>query len=162
MNDFEMKISMPLDSEGFLRRSCPNCERELKWIVAGSDEDSIPAPDGGYFCPYCGEQGPVDAWWTETQIEAAKAHAYRKVVRPELEKFADSIGSIGNDLISFEASVSDSDMEPPTLTEPNDMRRVDFDCHDEPVKISEDWGEVVHCPICGATEQPDAPGSNDD
>lgn len=44
-------MSVPLDSEGFLRRECPTCEREFKWKPAGEDEEATPAPEGGYFCP---------------------------------------------------------------------------------------------------------------
>jgi hypothetical protein len=149
MSDFELSISMPLDSEGFLRRGCPNCERELKWIIADKDEDPTPAPKEGYFCPYCGLQGPVDAWWTEAQLETAKALAYREVVGPQLEGLADSIRSSGNDLVRFEANVT-GPSEPPALVEPDDMCRVDFSCHDEPVKVRDDWTDAVHCPICGA------------
>ncbi len=34
MSDDEvmLEISMPLDSDGFLRRECPTCEREFKWL----------------------------------------------------------------------------------------------------------------------------------
>jgi hypothetical protein len=156
MSDFELSIAMPLDSEGFLRRSCPNCERELKWITAERDKDPTPAPEGGYFCPYCGLQGPVDAWWTEAQLEAAKALAYREVVGPQLEGLAASIERSGSDFVSFETNVT-APPEPATLVEPDDMHRIDFDCHDEPVKVADDWAEAVHCPICGVVKVSNPP-----
>ena len=33
-----LSITIPVDSDGFLRRECPTCERELKWLPA-SEED---------------------------------------------------------------------------------------------------------------------------
>lgn len=63
MSDDEVALSMslPLDSDGFLRRECPTCERELKWLVSADDEDDEDGgvPDGGYFCPYCGVHMPA-------------------------------------------------------------------------------------------------------
>ncbi len=41
-------MAVPLDSDGFFRRECPTCERELKWLAVGDDEDKMPPPDGGY------------------------------------------------------------------------------------------------------------------
>ena len=33
MNDeIRVPVSLPLDSDGFLRRECPTCEREYKWF----------------------------------------------------------------------------------------------------------------------------------
>lgn len=54
MSEVELSMSIPLDSDGFARRACPNCERELKWIISSDGEEATPAPEGGYFCPYCG------------------------------------------------------------------------------------------------------------
>jgi len=39
----------------------------------------------------------------------------------------------------------------PPLTEPDDMRRIDFACHPaEPVKVLESWSEPPHCLVCGS------------
>jgi hypothetical protein len=59
-------MSLPLDSDGFLRRQCPTCERELKWLAKEEEgEDPLTEPEGGYFCPYCAIQAPSDSWWTD-------------------------------------------------------------------------------------------------
>jgi hypothetical protein len=39
---------------------------------------------------------------------------------------------------------------PQELTETDDMRRVDFPCCGEPVKVLDDWAGPVYCPLCGA------------
>ena len=63
-------MTIPLDSDGFLRRECPTCEREFKWrpSEAEAEEDVEPADAAGYFCPYCGVQAPDDAWLTQAQV----------------------------------------------------------------------------------------------
>jgi hypothetical protein len=40
--------------------------------------------------------------------------------------------------------------DPAPLSEPDDMRAIEFSCHPEmPVKVTEDWSRAVHCPRCG-------------
>lgn len=147
-DEIELSISVPVDSEGFLRRQCPTCEREFKWKAAEVDVDEAPPPEGGYFCPYCVVQAPPDSWWTEAQIENAKARAFDQVVKPQLDELAETAGSSG--FLEVEVSVPEAD-EPPTLDEEDDMRRVNFPCHpEEPVKVLENWDRAVHCLICGS------------
>jgi hypothetical protein len=31
VGEFDFSISVPLDTQGYLRRACPTCQRELKW-----------------------------------------------------------------------------------------------------------------------------------
>ena len=42
-DDLALEMSMPLDSDGFLRRECPTCEREFKWLYT-SEEEGTSAP----------------------------------------------------------------------------------------------------------------------
>jgi len=151
MSEFEVRMAVPLDPDGFVRRACPNCEREFKCIIAAAEEEheATAPPPGGYHCPYCGQQGPANSWWTEAQLEAAKSEVFREVVRPELERFAESMRHGSGDFLSVDVEISPS-AEPPPLTESGDMRWVDFECHpSEPVKVLDDWGQEVHCMICG-------------
>lgn len=131
-------MSVPLDSDGFLRRECPTCEREFKWLPS---DESDPAEPGGYYCPYCAVQAPVDHWLTKAQVELATHVAMRDIADPMMHDFARRIGG------SYKSNVSG---EPPELVEEDDMRRVDFACHPgEPLKVLDDWAEQVHCLICG-------------
>src|SRR6266496_1221541 len=150
MSDEEVPLAMsvPLDSDGFLRRECPTCEREFKWLSSTNDEDdSEPAPDGGYFCPYCGIQAPPSQWFTQAQIELAQNMVGTEVVGPMLKDFGKSIEGIGRasgGLISARMEYDEPDELDP-LTETDDMRRVDFACHPaEPVKVLDDWDKRVH------------------
>jgi hypothetical protein len=154
VTDGEVTLSMaiPLDSDGFLRRGCPTCEQEFKWLPGSEDDgDAADVTDGGYFCPYCGVQAPVDAWFTEAQLAFVQRTAVVEVAEPMLEGFADDIArtfrSAGMTTRGAPSSRTD---EPEPLTEDDDMIRVDFGCHpSEPLKILDDWHQPVQCLNCG-------------
>jgi hypothetical protein len=129
-------MTIPLDSDGFLRRECPTCEREFKWRPSeGEAEEAVESADNvGYFCPYCGVQAPVDAWLTSAQVDLAQNIVAREVIGPMVSK-------IGH----YEAP---DDLDP--LTEADDMTLVAFSCHpSEPVKVLDNWHKPVCCLICG-------------
>jgi DNA-directed RNA polymerase subunit RPC12/RpoP len=163
MSDDEMilKMSMPLDSDGFLRRRCSSCERELKWLAAGDDEQGAEAPDGGFFCPYCGIQAPPAEWLTEAQEAHFNAMIQQEVLGPLLKNFGEGLqrsarGSGG--LVSVEVTQPEFD-EPVELMETDDMRRVDFACHPgESIKVIEDWSGPVRCVVCGTVADQPLPG----
>ncbi len=153
-DDVVIPCSLPLDSDRFLRRQCPTCEREFKWYIAEEGEAAAEVPDGGYFCPYCAIQAPATAWFTQAQVAMQQGLIQSEVVGPAVEKFADDLKDIGRNSGGF-LRVEGGNYRPParpdSLTESGDMRRVDFGCHpDEPVKVLDDWDRGVHCLICGA------------
>lgn len=148
-------MSVSLDSDGFLRRECPTCEREFKWLPSSDDDDAevTMPPDGGYYCPYCAIQAPDGEWFTTAQVELAQNIVATKVVGPMLKNFSRDLNSTGRRSDGFLSASAKYDapdeMEP--LSEVDDMKRVDFRCHPgEPVKVLEDWDEPVHCLVCGA------------
>jgi hypothetical protein len=146
-------MSVPLDSDGFVRRECSTCEREFKWLAAPDEESATEPPDGGFFCPYCVVQAPPSAWFTKAQIEMAQYIAYGEFMEPELKGFKRDIERMdfGGSLIGVSANVNiEGPDEVPELTEIDDMKRVDFACHPEdPIKVLDDWPSAVHCLICG-------------
>jgi hypothetical protein len=155
MSDDEVALAMslPLDSDGFLRRECPTCDREFKWFPNTDDEvASTEAPDGGYFCPYCGVQAPDGQWFTKPQIELATNMVTTQVVGPMLKDFTrgwQDIGRKSGGLLSVSGSYDEPDAMDP-LIETDDMTRVDFACHPgEPVKVLDDWDGLVRCLTCG-------------
>jgi hypothetical protein len=140
MGDESMSFRMqiPLDSDGFLRRQCPTCEREFKWRAPPGNEevDAEAVGDGGYFCPYCAVQAPADAWFTEAQQALAENIIATECIGPLVDK----IGSYA----------APERLDP--LTEPDDMIRIDFPCHPaEPLKVQDGWRKTLHCLICGAS-----------
>jgi hypothetical protein len=142
-------MAVPLDEDGFLRRQCPNCEREFKWRPTPDGEDGDPMPESGYACPYCAERAPGDHWWTRDQLEHAERLVASEIVAPRLKRLERN--AVPGKLFSLEVRV-DTPSKPEALPdEPNDMQRVDFPCHPtEPVKVLDDWSGRVHCLICAA------------
>ncbi len=148
----DLSMNLPLD-EGFLRRQCPNCEREFKWHHGPTEgrPDDYADPDV-YWCPYCGETAPGDHWWTEVQLE----HAQETLAGPAMRMVADELGDAfkgtSGGSISFSVSTDDDEPEPPAaLHEPTDMMIVEPPCHPwEPIKIDESWTSPIHCLLCGA------------
>ena len=154
-NERSFSMPVPLDSDGFMRRECPTCEREFKCIVAQDDDDATPAPDGGYFCPYCAVQAPPDAWWTKDQIEEATRIVAKEGLPEILEQFHQGMekATRGSKNVSYTRGSGQLDTPEPREdgTEADDMKRVDFSCHPgDPVKVLDDWDREVHCLICGA------------
>ncbi|MDA8216340.1 MAG: hypothetical protein M0Z94_01840 [Dehalococcoidales bacterium] len=153
MSDVSIPMSLPLDSDGFLRRECPKCERQFKWLhreAEPSSEIEAPAPEA-YFCPYCHEPAPPDAWWTKEQLDYARALAMAEVVGPQLRRFQRSLQSLNRPGGFLRVDVTPSATpRPEALTEPDDMVRVDLPCHlEEPLKIDEAWTAEVACLVCG-------------
>lgn len=152
-DEIQIPISLPLDSDRFLRRECPTCEREFKWLASESEEEATPVPEAGYFCPYCTIQASADMWWTPAQLELATNIATHQIVKPELEKFSRDIRDSSRRSGGFIKMDVKADLPPEAdpLVEVDDMRRVDFPCHpNEPVKVLETWTGEVHCLICGS------------
>jgi hypothetical protein len=161
-DEVQLSMSLPLDSDGFLRRECPTCEREFKWLPSldpDADEDVTETDGAGeapesYYCPYCAVTAPLDAWLTKAQVAAVDEIVQRELIEPELDKLArriDRLNRSSGGLIGIEARLERDEPEPaPELDEPNDMRRIDFTCHPaEPVKVLDDWDRPVHCLLCG-------------
>lgn len=145
-----MSISVPIPlDEGFLRRECPRCERQFKWHHGPTDARPDDAHDPPvYACPYCGATAPPSEWWTHEQLDFARDSLAGPVVRQISDELRRrNRGHRG----PITVSVQHDEPEPPTaLHEPSDMVIVEPPCHPwEPMKISEDWTEPVHCLICG-------------
>jgi len=162
-DEIHLSMSLPLDSDGFLRRECPTCEREFKWLpspdpeagedTVGEAAEAAEEPES-YYCPYCAITAPPDAWLTKAQVAVMEEIIQRERVEPELgklEREIDRLNRSSRGLIGIEAHLERDEPEPaPELNETDDMRRVDFTCHPvEPVKVLDDWDRPVHCLICG-------------
>jgi len=89
----EMSIDLPLDSDGFLRRACPSCMREFKWLP--SPEDAAEPAPAEYFCPYCGGQSASSEWLTEAQSGFIEEEVLEQVLGPSLKELQDSIEGLG-------------------------------------------------------------------
>jgi hypothetical protein len=53
-------VSIPNDADGYLGRECPKCESYFK-VTLGT---GITTGNPPCHCPYCGEVGSPDVFWT--------------------------------------------------------------------------------------------------
>lgn len=68
-------VSIPNDADGYLGRECPKCESYFK-VTLGT---GITTGNPPCHCPYCGEVGNPDVFWTKGQIEYVKSVALNKI-----------------------------------------------------------------------------------
>jgi len=148
-------MTLPLDSDGFLRRQCPACGREFKWRPTPTTGEAVaepPAPPAhAYFCPYCFQPAPPDSWWTDRQVEHAKQVALAEALGPQLRRFKSEVEGMNRPggLVNFSLNLPPMG-RPEPLSEPDDMARVDYPCHPEdPIKIDAAWEDEVGCLVCG-------------
>ena len=154
MNTMEsLYVDIPLDSDGYLRRECPECARQFKIEIA--DEDESRSVDRLH-CPYCGRSALLDQWFTEEQVQYFRDRVVSDVVNPALRGFTEQLqraSRASEGLIGFEVKSEGLDEPPPRrLREEDDMVRVRFSCCEETVKVSPDWGRELHCVVCGTTD----------
>lgn len=149
MTEQSMEVSLPLDRDGFLRRECPHCERQFKWLHTTDTDQSRHVEQ--YFCPLCHEPASLSRWLTKEQAAYIRDVAAAEILGPQLhewERLTQGLNRPGG-LIQLNVKVT-VPPRPETLVEANDMVRVDCPCHpEEPIKVPEDWQEEVACLICG-------------
>ncbi|GAA4758300.1 hypothetical protein GCM10023328_47500 [Modestobacter marinus] len=146
-----MSVSLPLDNDGFLRRECPNCEREFKWHNGPANEEAETADvPVTYYCPLCGEPAPPDHWWTTAQLDYMQEMATPMIMRQVSDVLGDALR--GSKHVTYKAGDGSDLPDPPSaLSEPDDMRIVASPCHDyEPVKVPDDADGPLHCLVCGS------------
>jgi hypothetical protein len=151
-NEFSIPVQVPLDSDGFLRRQCPTCEEQFKWLSSDSVGEE-PEPVEQYFCPLCGQAAGLEDWFTTDQVEYVQAQALASQEFGVVLREAMDAAFKGIKGVSFKGSRSFStgNAEPNPLVEPDDMTIVEPPCHPrEPVKVPSGSTERVHCLICGA------------
>lgn len=149
MDDIEISVAMPLDSDGFLRRECPNCNQEFKWFSHEPDDSDAERVDQ-YFCPRCGEPSGIDTWWTPAQLEYAQRSAGPQIDQAVQDSFKDAFRGLENVTFKPDSNFTLGIPTPEPLIEPDDMVIVEGPCHpSEPLKVPEDSTSRVHCLICG-------------
>lgn len=146
----ELSINLPLDSDGFLRRECPTCEREFKWFYHEVGDLAVEIVDQ-YFCPLCGVAADVDQWWTKAQLEYAKGQAGPAIDWLVQDELKASFKGNKNIKIETTRNLSFGFDAPPSPSEANDMVIIEPPCHpNEPFKVPETFTKIMHCLICGS------------
>lgn len=69
-DEYTIQVSVPLDSDGFLRRECPHCRQQFKWHNGPANEE---AESQSRRRPAARTEGScrpvVDSWNTPEQVE---------------------------------------------------------------------------------------------
>jgi uncharacterized Zn-finger protein len=157
MSEVKIPMTLPLDSDGFLRRECPYCKREFKVFPSQKEEDMEESNViVELFCPYCGQSAGKNSWWTGEQRRYAKEIALKKVLEPELEELGKSLENIGKGSFIKIKMEKPSFKTPKIHEEADDMKLFDLPCCKERIKLEENWKGYVHCIVCGKRiKQPD-------
>ena len=136
----EIHVSLPLDSDGYIRRQCPRCARTFKWhFTEDGVEESGSTEVEVYFCPYCGEPSALDQWFTDEQVDYIQTLASNEAIKVVASNLKSSA--------SLKLKVPDA-TPPAPLFELNDMVAVEPPCHPaEPLKVIDEWSEELHCLI---------------
>jgi hypothetical protein len=149
----EISVTLPLDSDGFLRRECPHCVRQFKWHDGPANEEAEDQPAATtYYCPLCGQPAGPDSWWTQEQLDYAEGVAMPAAI----QQLDDELGRAFKGMNSKHFKIKktghlDAPDEPMPLTEPDDMSIVTSPCHGyEPVKVPETESSPFYCLVCGA------------
>jgi len=147
-DEIRISVSVPLDSDGFLRRECPTCEREFKWYPH-DDGDSDAELVTQYFCPLCGAAAGPDEWATPAQVEYMMGAAGPELDRLASDAFTDAFKGIKGMTFKPDPSFSLDIPAPEPLREPDDMVIVVPPCHpNEPLKVPEEATDSIFCLIC--------------
>lgn len=157
VSEITLAMSVPLDRDGFLRRACPHCNRQFKWLPSRQEDEPAPNADetadvvASYVCPYCYQEAAPDAWWTPEQGEYAQGVARADALGPQLHRLHAAIEGMNRPGGPIQVTGMMPDLPyPDALHEPDDMVRVDVPCHpEEPLKIDEAWEGEVACLVCG-------------
>lgn len=147
--EISIPVTLPLDSDGFLRRECPTCEQQFKWFSHPEGDPDAEAVDQ-YFCPLCGAPAGVDAWWTPEQLEYAHGAAGPEMDRLVQDAMKDAFKGLKGVSYKPDPGFTLGIETPDQPFEPDDMVIVEPPCHpNEPLKIPEQTSEHVHCLVCG-------------
>lgn len=148
--EVQVSVSLPNDSDGFVRRECPHCTLQFKWHDGPANEQAEQQPSlVTYYCPFCGQPASVDSWFTQDQVELIE-----RTAMPDL------MGLVQDDLeamfrgmkgVTYERGDDPVSEPPEPLTEPDDMTIVVSPCHSyEPIKVPDDHTGPLYCLVCGS------------
>lgn len=151
MNDeIRVPVSLPLDTDGFLRRECPSCEQEFKWFSHPEGDPNAEIVDQ-YFCPLCGAPAGTDSWWTPAQLEYMHGVGGPAIDQHVQDAVTQMLKGIKGMTVKPNRSFSLGIETPDALAEPDDMMIAESPCHpNEPVKVPEEQASKIYCLVCGS------------
>jgi hypothetical protein len=158
------EIRLPHDAAGYARRSCPRCRAHFKVRLSRRDEhvlasaiarrahavESSCLPTPPRHCPYCGEEGAAEEFWTEEQLSWADAQARRLAREVRWRTLAAPLQRLGHNPRPTYIPVDPGERPPLAPRDPpDDLVAVPLPCCGEEQKVSGAWVGPVRCHYCG-------------
>jgi hypothetical protein len=171
-------MSLSLDRDHFLRRSCPSCGREFKteidkadlaWAVAPQIQrigleigvsartpKENPQPESVLCCPYCEHSAPASEMLSEETVSYLRRQMIREVVLPMMRDAFSGLEDIGGGTggfisVRFEHHPSVYPPRPLHGPELPDMKIIEFLCCGKRAKVADGWNAVAKCVYCDAS-----------
>lgn len=172
-NNVHISLSLSMDKDHFLRRTCPSCgqdfktetdEADIAWIIApqirrmgleiGGAETQNDRHEDKLYCPYCEHQTKASNTLTKETVNYIHRHIMREIVLPMTNKAFSGFNDINRNTgglisINFEYSRGTLPSRPIHGPEPSDMIEVDFLCCGQKAKVIEGWVSLSTCIFCG-------------
>lgn len=148
-DDYRIRVSIPVDEDGFLGRACPECE--LLFRMDAADYDGLP-DELMLWCVYCGHHDEHSEFMTSQQrdriMRAAEEFGAQLVLR-QLDKTVGSLArrSRRNSPISISYTAKPHYPRPLPDVDEERLLRVRT-CTSCQVKYAV-FGEHRYCPVCG-------------
>lgn len=168
-------LSISLDRDDFLRRTCPSCGRDFKteadqadieWAISsqvrrvgteiGADLQTEGEPSHEHLtCPYCHSASEASETLPEEAVNYVRRFAMREILTPMLNRMfgdlEDSIGGGSGGFISVSFKHTRGTDEPRPIHGPDapDMKVVEFLCCGKRAKIASEWQYLSRCIYCG-------------
>lgn len=148
----KIKVGLPLDDSGFLRRECPYCKREFKIEIVENEENATEdSSSSELYCCYCGQSAPCDEYFTPAQCEYLKNILAKEVMEPALKDFQQGLTRLNRPggFTRFKASPINIP-EPYIAPDDDDMHILSFPCCNIRLKLDSAHG-TFYCAECGGT-----------
>ncbi|HPR42166.1 MAG TPA: hypothetical protein PK718_06430 [Candidatus Methanofastidiosa archaeon] len=141
----KMTLSLQTDSDGFITQECPECRRKFK--IQYTEPKKGEMLKSLSYCPYCGYNGK-DCFWTREQVEYIEKMTMNRIVGPMLDRFGRQLEHMSNSFMKIETSTR-YQKHAIAPKEIEGLRKFNFKCCIEPIKILENWDSNLYCIICG-------------
>lgn len=144
-DDFQMKISIPPDNDGYVLLKCPYCGTYFKAMPHDIEDDGVLE----LFCPSCGLA--AESFITEDVIELALAMVRNKAMDIIYQKCKEMERHFDNGFVTFKAGKPpESEPENPIHASIEALEIVSFPCCKRTAKIKPLLKMTgCYCPFCG-------------
>ena len=146
-----VKVSVPLDADGYFDRHCPRqgCGFDFK-VVFEDWRDKV--SDEVAFCPFCGYAASPSLFNTEQQLEYLKAVALGEIQRMIADQLRQTAAQFNRQaprgFISMRLEVNTPPIRVPAMPEVSDLMRLRITCEACGCRFSV-IGAAYFCPACG-------------